>query len=211
MTFAAPDNARRRTLVVGFPKEALATRILRPELLHGAVLQRNLPMTRLLAGYLLNGFDVADDMTPEAATLFGVHAVELLALSLHESWVERPQPSAAWREALFVRACRLVKLRHADPRLAPASLARELRVSTRLLHRVFAEHGETVMRRVFAERVDRAAKLLEAPEAAHRTVTDIAFSCGFNDSSHFGRVFAAQMSMTPSAWRRRELSRDHIA
>jgi AraC family transcriptional regulator, positive regulator of tynA and feaB len=211
MTFAAPDNARRRTLVVGFPKEALATRILRPELLHGAVLQRNLPMTRLLAGYLLNGFDVADDMTPEAATLFGEHAVALLTQSLHESWAETPQPSEAWREALFVRACRLVKLRHADPRLAPASLARELHVSTRLLHRIFAEHGETVMKRVFAERVDRAAKLLDAPEAAHRTVTDIAFSCGFNDSSHFGRVFAAQILMTPTEWRRRELSRDRTA
>ena len=58
------------------------------------------------------------------------------------------------------------------------------------------------MKRVFAERVNRAAKLLGAPEAAHRTVTDIAFSCGFNDSSHFGRVFAAELLMTPTEWRR---------
>jgi AraC-like DNA-binding protein len=59
------------------------------------------------------------------------------------------------------------------------------------------------MRRIFAERIGRAAHLLRVPEAAHRTVTDIAFSCGFNDSSHFGRVFAARMSMTPTDWRRR--------
>jgi len=204
MTFAALDNGRRRTLVVGFPKEAMTTRMPRLESLHGTVLRRNMPLARLLAGYLLNGFDVADDLTPEAATLFGEHAVELLTQSLRESWAEAPQPSEAWREALFVRACRLVRLRHGDPRLAPEPLARELGVSTRLLHRIFAEHGETVMKRVFAERVDRAAKLLGAPEAAHRTVTDIAFSCGFNDSSHFGRVFAAEMLMTPTEWRRQE-------
>src|SRR4051794_4548636 len=36
----------------------------------------------------------------------------------------------------------------------------------------------------------RAARLLSAPEAADRSITDIAFACGFNDSSHFGRVFA---------------------
>jgi AraC family transcriptional regulator, positive regulator of tynA and feaB len=203
MTFAAPDNPPRRTLVIGFPKEALTTCIPRPELLHGAVLRRNRPLARLLAGYLLNGFDVADDLTPEAASLFGEHAVELLTQSLRESWAEAPQPSDAWREALFVRACRLVKLRHGDPRLAPEPLARELGVSTRLLHRIFAEHGATVMKRIFAERLNRAENLLSAPEAAHRTVTDIAFSCGFNDSSHFGRVFAAHKSMTPTEWRRR--------
>lgn len=202
MTFVAPDNARRRTLVVGFPKEALATRIPRPELLHGSVLRRNLPLVRLLAGYLLSGLDVADDMTPEAATLFEEHAVELLTQSLRESWAEQPQPSEAWREALFVQACRLIKLRHGDPDLAPEPLAQQLGVSTRFLQRVFAERGETVMKRIFAERVHHAAKLLCAPEAARRTVTDIAFSCGFNDSSHFGRVFAAQMLMTPTEWRR---------
>ena len=202
MTFPAPDNARRRTLVVGFPKEAMTTRIPRLELLHGAVLRRNMPLARLLAGYLLNGFDVADDLTPEAATLFGEHAIELLTQALRESWAEALQPSEAWREAVFARACRLVRLRHGDPRLAPEPLARELGVSTRLLHRIFAEHGETVMKRVFAERVNRAANLLGAPEAAHRTVTDIAFSCGFNDSSHFGRVFAAELLMTPTEWRR---------
>ena len=203
MTFAVPDNARRRTLVAGFPKEAMTTRMPRPESLHGTVLRRNMPLARLLAGYLLKGFDVADDLTPEAATLFGEHAVELLTQSLRESWGKAPQPSEAWREALFIRACRLVRLRHGDPRLAPEPLARELGVSTRLLHRIFAEHGETVMKRVFVERLNRAENLLSAPEAAHRTVTDIAFSCGFNDSSHFGRVFAAHKSMTPTEWRRR--------
>jgi hypothetical protein len=30
--------------------------------------------------------------------------------------------------------------------------------------------------------------LLSDPQATHRTVTDIAFACGFNNSSHFGRA-----------------------
>ena len=42
------------------------------------------------------------------------------------------------------------------------------------------------------------------PEAFHRSVTEIAFACGFNDASHFGRVFAAKMHMTPSQWRQRK-------
>lgn len=203
MVFGAPGNAGKRSLVARFPRQALSARLPRPDLVDRAILWGNRPLTRLLTSYLLNGLDIADEATPEAAALFEEHAVELLAQALRESWAEQPQPSAAWREAIFVRACRLIRLRHGDPRLAPQRLARELGISTRLLQRIFAERGETVMKRIFAERTARAAELLGAPDAMHRSVTDIAFSCGFNDSSHFGRVFAARMAMTPTEWRKR--------
>jgi AraC-like DNA-binding protein len=203
MTFVTPDNSSKRSLVVRFRKEALSARVSRPDLVPCAVLRRDRPIVRILSNYLINGFEVADSITPEAAALFEGHATELLAQALRESWAEQLEPSRAWREGLFVRACRLIKLRFADPDLAPEALARGLGVSTRLLQRIFAERGETVMKRVFAERIGRAAELLCAADAAHRSVTDIAFACGFSDSSHFGRVFAMQMAMTPTEWRRR--------
>ncbi|MGH7346887.1 MAG: helix-turn-helix domain-containing protein [Candidatus Rokuibacteriota bacterium] len=48
------------------------------------------------------------------------------------------------------------------------------------------------------ERVRQAARLLAERESAQRSVTEIALACGFNDASHFGRVFAGKMRMTPS-------------
>jgi len=84
----------------------------------------------------------------------------------------------------------------------PAKIAHRLGVSLRLLQKVFAHRGETVMGQLWQERVSRAARLLSAPEAADRSITDIAFACGFNDSSHFGRVFAERMGMAPSRWRK---------
>ncbi len=80
-------------------------------------------------------------------------------------------------------------------------------MSSRTLARIFAERGETVMRRVFAERVKEAAGLLTSPAWAHRSITDIAFACGFNDLSHCGRVFAAAMDVSPSAYRKRATER----
>ena len=50
--------------------------------------------------------------------------------------------------------------------------------------------------------MSRAAKLLADPRAAHRSVTEIAFACGFSDGTHFDRVFATRMGMTPMQWRR---------
>ena len=48
----------------------------------------------------------------------------------------------------------------------------------------------------------QAAELLAMPEASHRSITEIAFACGFNDSAHFSRAFAARFDTTPSQWRR---------
>jgi transcriptional regulator GlxA family with amidase domain len=59
------------------------------------------------------------------------------------------------------------------------------------------------MRCVFDERVRQAARLLAAPESAHRSVTDIAFACGFNDVSLFGRISAGKRHMRLSECRRR--------
>jgi len=104
---------------------------------------------------------------------------------------------------MFLSACQVIALRFGDPDLTPDQIARDIGVSTRTLARTFAANSETIMRRVFDERVREAARLLAEPESAHRSVTDVAFACGFNDVSHFGRIFAGKMHMTPSQWRRR--------
>jgi AraC family transcriptional activator of tynA and feaB len=160
------------------------------------------PMSRLFASYVRNGFETATALGADAAALFAAHAVELLALALGERPSGEPLPAQALREALFVRAGRLIALRFAEPGLTPERIARALGVSVRMLQRIFAERGTTVMGRVWEERVSRAAKLLATPEASHRSITEIAFACGFNDSAHFARAFTSRMAVAPSRWRR---------
>jgi AraC-like DNA-binding protein len=190
-----------RHLVVALPTHWLDSRLTRPELVSGAVL-RDQPLARLWARHLADGYALADALSPAAAALFAQHSIDLLSQALEERGNPRPRPSEAWRAAVFQRACRLIALELGDPALAPDRVALRLHVSTRTLARIFAEHDETIMRRIYDERVRRAAGLLADAGAAHRSVTDIAFVCGFNDVSHFGRVFAARMHLTPSRWRR---------
>ena len=193
-----------RHLLITLPTSWLDSRVARPESLAGAVV-RDHPLARLWAKHLAAGFELelAGGLSSTAATLFARHSLELLAQLLDEAHRDHLAPSAAWRAAIHLGACRLIALRFGDPELTPDDLARELGISSRTLARVFAANHETIMRRVFEERLRQAARLLTAPEAAHRSVTDIAFACGFNDVSHFGRMFAARMGMTPSGWRRR--------
>jgi AraC-like DNA-binding protein len=109
---------------------------------------------------------------------------------------------AARQADLYARTLRLIALRSDELDLSLGEMAQQLKVSLRLLQKVFAERGETIMASLWDERVNRAARLLTAPEAADRSITDIAFACGFNDSAHFGRVFAARKGTAPSRRRK---------
>jgi AraC-like DNA-binding protein len=145
--------------------------------------------------------------SPEARRLAVSHIYDLVALAIGTTrdlaeTAKARGLRAARRAELYARAGRLIALRFNDPDLRTEELAQRLAVSARLLQKVFAERGETVMARLWDERVTRAARLLSMPEARDRSITDIAFACGFNDSSHFGRVFAARKGTTPSQWRK---------
>lgn len=190
-----------RHLVLSMPTEWIDSRLPAAETIGGIVV-RDHPLLRLWANYLADGYSMASDFTPPAAALFARHSIELLAQALEELHCNQPTRSDAWRAAMFQRACQIIALRLGESNLTPDDIARDLGLSTRSLSRMFAAHNETVMRRVFDERVRQAMKLLAAPENSHRSITRIAFSCGFNDSSHFGRVFLQRTQMSPSQWRK---------
>jgi AraC-like DNA-binding protein len=191
-----------RQLIMRLPKSSVDTRVARPDLIPGVLLRGGNPISQLFASYVRNGFAVADGLSAEAAAAFAAHAVELLALALGERPSDEPLPAQALREALFLRADRMIALHFAEADLSSDRIARTLGVSKRMLQKLFAEHGATVMGRVWERRVSRAAELLAMPEASHRSITEIAFACGFNDSAHFSRAFAARFAATPSQWRR---------
>ena len=192
-----------RHLLITLPTQLIDGRVARPELLSGAVM-RGHPLARLWASHLASGFALAGDFSPAAAVLFSRHSIDLLGQLLEEAHCGHPTPSEAARAAIFLKACHLIALKYGDPSLTPAAIAQDLKVSTRTLARIFAANDETVMRRILDERVRQASRLLAEPQAAHRSITEIAFACGFSDASHFGRAFAARMHMTPSQLRRRQ-------
>ena len=50
-------------------------------------------------------------------------------------------------------------------------------------------------------RVERCADDLRDPGQAHRPITDICFSWGFNSTSHFSRLFKERFGVTPRGYR----------
>jgi AraC family L-rhamnose operon transcriptional activator RhaR/AraC family L-rhamnose operon regulatory protein RhaS len=82
-------------------------------------------------------------------------------------------------------------------------LAKIARMSPRNLDRLFrAATGKTPMAYLIGLRVMEATHLLESTD---KSVTEIAFECGFADSNYFARQFRRLMNESPTAFRRRIL------
>jgi AraC-like DNA-binding protein len=90
-----------------------------------------------------------------------------------------------------------------EPELTPARLAQAVYLSPRRLHQLFEADGETVGAYILRRRLEECARAMSDRTQRSRTVTEIAFLHGFNNASHFGRVFKERYGMTPSEYRRR--------
>ncbi|GAB2627005.1 transcriptional regulator [Paractinoplanes abujensis] len=105
--------------------------------------------------------------------------------------------------ALTRAAKDLADQRLRDRELSPVMLARALRVSPRTLQRAFAAAGEPAGAYIRRRRLEQARLALGAP-GRRVSVTEIAASWHFADSSHFSRAFKAHYGLTPGEYARSE-------
>ena len=98
-----------------------------------------------------------------------------------------------------VKRAILLMEQHIGQPLNLSELARRLEMSVRQLERLFSsEVGEPPLSYGRQLRVRTAAWLLTSSD---KSVTDIASTCGFSDSSHFGREFRKAFGQSPQAYR----------
>jgi len=93
-----------------------------------------------------------------------------------------------------------------DPELSARSVAAAFGISPRYLHIIFSTGDETVSNLILRRRLEECAKQLRDPVWARRTITEIAFSWGFNNATHFARVFRERYGLSPRDYRAAQLS-----
>jgi AraC-like DNA-binding protein len=94
-----------------------------------------------------------------------------------------------------------------DPELSPASISAGLKISPRYLRTVFAPGGEKMSAYILRRRLEECARQMANPAWAVHTLTEIAFSWGFNSAAHFTRTFHEKYAMPPREYRRFQLAR----
>ena len=94
-----------------------------------------------------------------------------------------------------------------NPELTPAVIARMGHVSTRYLHLLFEQQGESVRRYVQRRRLEECARVLRDRLRNSKSVTEIACEQGFNSTSQFCRAFREHYGVTPTEYR----TQPHVA
>lgn len=94
-----------------------------------------------------------------------------------------------------------ILLDNLDGNVSIAAVAEACNLSRGYFIRAFRETtGQTPYQWLVSARIRHACDLLRAP--AVTSLAEVAVQCGFNDQSHFTRVFATVLGTTPGAWRR---------
>ncbi len=158
------------------------------------------------AGHLMIGMigtlaaDI-DTLAPASANAVAESVTQILIAGLSALPAARHAPvshlTAYHREQ--IKACARSRLR--DPGLNVATLAAQLRLSPSTLHRAWAGEPCSLTEWIWAQRLDAAKHDLCDPNQAARSVSEIAFSWGFNDAAHFSRAFRARFGCSARALR----------
>lgn len=102
---------------------------------------------------------------------------------------------------LYRRIRTAIQNRFFEHELDAASVAAEVAISPRYLHKILAQEGTTYVQELFAVRLQHACALLKDPRFAELSVSEIGWRSGFCDPSHFSRRFKAHVGQTPGQWR----------
>ena len=81
-------------------------------------------------------------------------------------------------------------------------LAAAAGISVRYANQLLDAEQTSLQKLLFSRRIEKCQAALADPGQAHRQISDIAYSWGFGDVSHFGRLFKAMTGMTPRDYKK---------
>lgn len=90
-----------------------------------------------------------------------------------------------------------------DPTLGTGDIGLAFGLSSRYVQMLFRDEGTTVRDFLRRQRLELARQALSSVTDSDRTVTEIAYRCGFSSSAHFSTTFKQAYDSSPRAYRLR--------
>ena len=155
----------------------------------------------MLSRTIRNAFDCYDQIDPESARHISLSILHLLSSMCRASALNASPSNLRGRDR-YARVAAYLEDHLADETLSPQTAADALGCSVRTLHRLFQlQRGQTFGAYLWQRRLEHCIAELRDPDQATRSITDIAYTWGFNSSAHFSRLFKAIVGQSPKAYR----------
>ncbi len=198
MTFNVPKRLDKLTLM--FPERALTTLFPNASDYVGKVVSRGHGLSSILSDYLDSIEREMWEMSPDDLTAAMKPTMDLLATVL--TMESRLEPRS-------IKCITLSRIKQHivdnldDETLNPQGIAAAIGITPRYLHLLFRDVGCTVSQWIKERRLERCKVDIMQSLVNGRSITEIAYSRGFNHLSHFSRAFKQQFGMAPREYARR--------
>ncbi|WP_235915970.1 helix-turn-helix domain-containing protein [Thalassovita mangrovi] len=126
----------------------------------------------------------------------------ILAAVLENAEAKSLGGAAGRRASMLDRVRQAIEMRLEDPDLRLSDVADQFGVSQRYIQKLFETTGDSFGSYVKDRRLEHCRADMSNPNFADKTISDILFHWGFNDSPSFSRAFRARYGVTPRDFRR---------
>jgi AraC family transcriptional activator of tynA and feaB len=162
---------------------------------------------RHAAGALASSFaqlllDQVTQLSTSSQAQVKLQFLDLVAMALKESEGGDFVHSSA-RLASLLRLKSVVDANLSNCTATCEDLASAAGISVRYANQLLDAENTSLQRLLFSRRIEKCQSALADPAQAHRQISEIAYSWGFGDVSHFGRLFKAMVGMTPRDYRKK--------
>lgn len=136
--------------------------------------------------------------SPELVAHMSGVILDLAGLSLKAELTAQDRvESRGLREARLAGILQFIQANFRDPGISARQVALRLGLSSRYVHDLLQASGESFGERVLELRLQLSLSILTSPQNQIRSISDIAFNCGFNDISYFNRAFRRRFGCSP--------------
>ena len=186
--------------------EVLRSYLPEPEQFCGRRLPANQGITGAAANLTRKLWSLAESGLPEKfSVMVARNVLDIMATSYAMAF-DAPVSDSSAVSTRKLQAKRYIEAHLREPDLTPCTVATALGISPRYLRMLFCGGTENASRFILRRRLEECAKQLSSALWRGHTITEIAFSSGFNSAAHFTRVFRDGYGMTPSQFRNARLA-----
>ncbi len=164
------------------------------------------PVAALASGFLAMLPERVEAFDASTGTKVAQHVLDLVALAFGLELQDGKATVSSSRMMTLLRLKAIIEARLGDATLRPAQAAAGAGISVRYANALLGREGTSLERFILLRRLQHCRRVLEDSAQSFRTVSDIAYSLGFSDMSHFTRRFKAQFGCSPTACRQRALT-----
>lgn len=200
-------ESRLSQLVVKIPRDKLKEYIGSPETLTALRIRGHSGITQITTNFAKSLFDQTNQLDDQAQDQVADTLVSLLTTSIREATAELERAPRN-RASQLLRIKQFISKNLRNSSLSVQTLAAEHQISERYVQTLFEGEQVTPARYIWNERLKAAETDLANPLLAHRSVSEICFAWGFNDTAHFSRAFKQRFGVSPREYRKRVAAAD---